>query len=153
MLTYRVPQRKVQVVVYLRQGDPLLGKLFMPVKGPGGAAVRLSDRLADGGDRFLALVQENGSRLISRDWILRVELLNEEDIDVEMEPGAGDPVLVMCRLADGSTLEGTVSFAMPPGRERLIDYLNSRPDGFVPLRAGKTLSLVHLRQVVDWATR
>ena len=151
MLTYRVPQRKVEVVVHLRKGDPLPGKLFVPAEGPGGTTARLSDRLADPDDRFLALVQDDGSRLISRDWILRVELLSEEDADVEMEPGASDPVSVVCRLADGSMLEGTVSFAMPPGRERLIDYLNSQPHGFVPLRAGKTLSLVHLRQVVDWA--
>jgi hypothetical protein len=153
MLTYRVPQRKIQVVVHLRQGDPLLGKLFVAPEGPGGAVVRLSDRLAEPGDRFLALVQADGTRLISRDWILRVELLTEEDVDAEKEPGAGEPVLVTCRLADGSLLEGTISFAMPPGRERLIDYLNSQPDGFVPLRAGKTLSLVHLRQVVEWAAR
>ena len=153
MLTYRVPQRKVQVVVHLRQGDPLLGKMFVPVEGPGGANVRLSDRLAEPGDHFLALVQEDGSRLIARDWILRVELLTEEDVGVELEPGASDPLVVTCRLTDGSTLEGTVSFAMPAGRERLIDYLNSRPDGFVPFRAGKTLSLVNLRQVVEWGTR
>ena len=153
MLTYHVPQRKVQVVVHLRQGDPLLGKLFVPTNGPGGVAVRLSDRLADSGDRFLALVQVDGSRLIARDWILRVELLTEEDVDLEKEPGACEPFLVTCRLADGSELEGTVSFAMPRGRERLIDYLNSQPDAFVPLRAGKTLSLVHLRQVVEWVAR
>lgn len=153
MLTYRVPQRKVQVVVHLTQGDPLVGKLFVPAEGPGGKPVRLSDRLAEPGDRFLALVQEDNSRLISRNLIVRVELLVDEDAESEMEPGAGEPILVTCRLADGSILEGTVSFAMPPGRERLIDYLNSRPEGFVPLRTGKTLSLVHLRQVVDWATR
>jgi hypothetical protein len=153
MLTYRIPQRKVQVVVHLTKGDPLLGKLFVPVEGPGGKPVRLSDRLAEPGDRFLALVQEDNSRLISRHLIVRVELLAEEDAEFETEPGTGEPVLVACRLADGSVVEGTVSFAMPPGRERLIDYLNSRPDGFVPLRAGKMLSLIHLRQVVDWATR
>ena len=143
----------VERVVHLRQGDPLLGKLFVPAEGPGRVAVRLSDRLAEPGDRFLALVQADGSRLIARDWILRVELLAEEDVSVEKEPGACEPVLVTCRLADGLVLEGTVSFSMPRGRERLIDYLNSQPDGFVPLRTGKTLSLVHLRQVVEWATR
>ena len=153
MLTYRVPQRKVRVVVHLTQGDPLLGKLFAPAKGPGGKAMRLSDRLAEPGDRFLALVQEDGTRLISRDLILRVELLTEEEAEFEMEPGAGEPVLAVCRLSDGSTLEGTISFAMPPARERLIDYFNSQPNGFVPLRTGRTLSLIHLRQVVDWATR
>ena len=153
MLTYRVPQRKVQVVVHLTQGDPLLGRLFVPTEGPGGMPMRLSDRLAEPGDRFLALVQEDNSRLISRHLIVRVELLAEEETEIELEPGAGVPVLVACRLADGSTIEGTLAFAMPPGRERLIDYLNSRPDGFVPLRTGRTLSLIHLRQVVDWATR
>ncbi|NIL99656.1 MAG: hypothetical protein GTN89_01535, partial [Acidobacteria bacterium] len=71
----------------------------------------------------------------------------------ESEPGAGEPTLVACRLADGSVIEGTVSFAMPPGRERLIDYLNSRPDGFIPIRTGRMLSLVHLWQIVDCATR
>jgi len=115
--------------------------------------MRLSDRLNEPGDRFLALVQEDNSRLISRHQIVRVELLAEEDAEFETEPGMGEPILVACRLTDGSMLEGTLAFAMPPGRERLIDYLNSQPDGFVPLRTGKTLSLIHLRQVVDWATR
>ena len=153
MLTYRVPQRKVRVVVHLTRGDPLVGKLFMPAEGPGGKPMRLSDRLAEPGDRFLALVQEDNSRLISRHLIVRVEFLDDADAEFEVEPGAGEPVLVGCRLADGTTLEGTLAFAMPPGRERLIDYLNDQPDGFVPLRAGRTLSLVHLRQVVDWTTR
>ena len=150
MLTYRVPQRQVRVRVHLRQGDPLPGSLFVPADGPGGSVSRLSDRLADPRDRFLALSHENTSRLISHDWILYVELLSDEDAAIEIEPGAGDPVAVTCRLADGSALEGEVSFAMPPGRERLIDYLNSQPHGFVPLRCEKTLSLVHLRQVIDW---
>jgi hypothetical protein len=153
MLTYRVPQRRVQVVVHLTQGDPLVGCLFVPTEGPGGNVMRLSDRLAEPGDGFLALVQDQRSRLISRRRILRVELLSKEEVKNEIEPGACEPVLVACRLADGSILEGTVAFAMPPGRERLIDYLNSRPDGFVPMRTGKTLALIHLRQVVDWATR
>jgi len=153
MLTYRVPQRKVQVVVHMTHGEPLIGHLFVPNEGPGGAAMRVSDRLTEPGDRFLALVQGDNSRLISRHMILRVELLNEEDADSELEPGAGEPVPATCHLADGSEVEGTLSFAMPPGRERLIDYLNDRPDGFVPLRTGRTLSLVHLWQVVDWVTR
>jgi len=153
MLTYRVPQRKVQVRVHLTQGDPLVGCLFVPSEGPGGNVMRLSDRLAEPADRFLALVRDDESRLISRRRILHVELSSKEEIENEVEPGVGKPVLVACRLADGSILEGSISFAMPRGRERLIDYLNSRPDGFVPMRTGKTLSLIHLSQVVDWATR
>ena len=153
MLTYRVPQRRVQVVVYLTQGEPLVGKLFVPAEGPGGRPVRLSERLAAPDDRFLALVQEDGSRLIAREMILRVELLTAEDAAIEHEPGEGAPSLATCRMADGSVLEGTISFAMPPGRERLIDYFNSQPDAFVPFHTGRTLSLIHLRQVVDWAMR
>ena len=154
MLTYRVPQRKVKVLVHMRQGKPLLGDFFVPESGPGGAPARLIDRLSDPKDRFLALVQEDGSRLVSHDWILRVEVLSEADAGLEIEPGACDPILVSCHLADGNVLEGTMAFAMPPGRQRLIDYINSiAHNGFVPMRAGKTLSLVHLRHVIDWAAR
>lgn len=152
MLTYRVPQRKVRVVVHMTEGGPLTGQMFVPSEGPGGVPVRLSTRLSDSGDRFLALVQENGSRLISRERIMRIELLNEEDSGIEMDPARRDPVLVACRLSDGSLIEGTLSYAMPPGRERLIDYLNSC-DGFIPIRAGRLLSLVNVHQVVDWSTR
>ena len=149
MQTYRVPRRQVQVVVHLRQGEPCRGCLFVPADGPGGVAQRLSARLIEPGDRFLALSRDGASRLISRDWILRIDVLSEEDAALELDPGAGDPVAVVCRLADGSVLEGTVSFAMPPGRQRLIDYINS-VEGFVPLRSGGTLSLIHLRHVIDW---
>ncbi len=152
MLTYRVPRRKVKVVVHLTQGGAMIGRLFVPSEGPGGAPVRLSNCLADSGDRFLALVQEDGSRLISRERIVRVELLDDTDARIELDPAPQEPVLVTCRLSDGSTVEGTISYAMPPGRERLIDYLNSC-DGFIPIRAGHLLSLVNVHQVVDWATR
>ncbi len=152
MLTYRVPQRKVQVVVHLTRGEPQIGNMFVPSEGPGGAPMRLSDRLADSGDRFLALVQEDGSRLISRERIVRVEFLDEEYAGLERDPGAGNPVFVTCRLSDGALVEGTISYAMPPGRERLIDYLNNC-NGFIPIRAGRLLSLINVHQVVEWATR
>ena len=151
MLTYRIPKKKVKVVVYLTQGEPLIGQMFMPCEGPGGTPMRLSTRLADSGYRFLALVQEDGSRLLSRERIVRAEILDREDAEAELDPGAGNPLFVSCRLSDGSLVEGTVSFAMPRGRERLIDYLNSS-DGFIPIRTGRVLSLINVHQVVDCAT-
>jgi len=150
MQTYRIPQREVQVVVHLRQGEPLSGVLFVPVDGPGGTVSRLSDRLADPTDRFLAMTERHTSRLISHDWILYVELTSEEDAEIEREHAIGETVAVSCRMADGAVLAGDVSYAMPPGRERLIDYLNSQPRGFVPLQTARSLFLVHLRHVVDW---
>ena len=149
-MTYQVPKRKVQVVVHLHQGEPLRGCLFVSSASLGEGAQRLSARLAETDHRFLAFSQENGVRLISRDWILRVDVLREEEAALEAEPGAGEPISVACHLANGSVLAGTVAFAMPPGRQRLIDYVNS-VEGFVPLRHDGTLSLIHQRHVIDWA--
>ena len=149
MQTYRVPQRQVQVVVHMRQGVPLRGCLYLPEDGHGGFAQRLTDRLVEPGGRFLALNQEGTPRLISRDWILRIDVLEDEEAALEVEPAMGDPVEVACHLADGSVIEGAVSFAMPPGRQRLIDYINS-VDGFVPLRRDGMLMLIHIPHVIDW---
>ena len=149
MQAYRIPQKQVQVVVHMRQGVPLRGCLFLPEDGHGGFAQRLTDRLADPDNRFFALSQEGKARLISRDWILRIDVLAEDEAALEVEPAMGDPVPVACHLADGSILEGTVSFAMPPGRQRLIDYINS-VDGFVPLRRDGMLILIHIPHVIDW---
>ena len=38
---------------------------------------------------------------------------------------------------------------MPPGRQRLLDYVNS-VEGFVPLRIDDKVSLIHQRHVVAW---
>ena len=152
MLTYRVPQREIQVVVHLKQAEPLPGFLFVPTDGPGGVPQRLSDRLLEPGDRFLALARDGESHLIARDWILRIEVLNAEESEREHDPGDGQAHDVVCRLVDGSRLEGTLSFAMPAGRQRLLDYVNS-VEGFVPLHTGGSLSLINQRHVVAWTGR
>lgn len=133
----------------MRQGQPRRGCLFLPADGMGGFAQRLSDRLSQPGDRFLALSQGGVSRLISRDGILRIDVLADDEAALEVEAIITEPHAVSCHLADGTVLEGIVSFAMPPGRQRLIDYVNS-VEGFVPLRHDGVLTLVHQRHVIEW---
>ena len=149
MLAYRVPQREIEVIVHLDRAEPLDGRLFVPAEGPSGAPQRLSVRLAEPGERFVALVREDGGHLIARDLILRVDLLAADEAVIEQEPGASAPRKASCRLVDGSVLEGTLSFSMPPGKQRLIDYVNS-VEGFVPLHRGESVTLINQRHVVVW---
>jgi hypothetical protein len=145
----RVPQREVRAEIRLHGGQTRSGLLFVPAQGPDGSPGRLTDRLNDADEAFLALRDEATGVLVSKHRIVHVELPRSE-VAVEVVD-AVTQVAARVQLADGSALDGVLPYAMPPDRARLLDYLNTAP-GFLQLVAGEKLVLVN-RDFITTVTR
>ena len=125
MKSLRVPQREVHAELRLHGGETRSGLLFVPAAGPDGGPGRLTDRLNDSHEAFLALKEAGAGTLVSKQRIVRVSLAaSEREVEVK-DQESRIPALV--QLADGTRVEGEVLYAMPADRSRLIDYLNSAP--------------------------
>lgn len=142
MKKFRVPQREVVATVTLYGGQQRRGRLFVPPSGPRGGPGRLTDRLNDDSERFLALSDEGSGCLVSKDRIVHVDLDSEQGA-LELEPQvAAHEIRVRVEVAGGSPIEGVLPYTMPPDKERLIDYLNAAPR-FIPLLGGEGLVLLN----------
>jgi hypothetical protein len=71
---------------------------------------------------------------VRQEWESRYELGDAEEHEVEIG------------LADGTSLQGTLQYVMPPDHGRLLDYLNDRPP-FVRLEQGDKVVLVNKRHI------
>lgn len=117
-----------------RPSDLLAGSCdFLPVGGPQGRVLFLSTHAID---------------------VLTVPAGLEADPAVEVEDGSGSSVAVerdiTVHLDDGSEVEGHIRFLPPPGRARLLDFLNG-PAPFLPVREGELVHLVN-KSRVSWIT-
>jgi hypothetical protein len=147
MKMFQVPRRAVDVQVLLRSGIELPGTLYAAASGPDGRPGRLGDRLNEDAERFVALRSGDDGCLLNKSWILMVQLdLAEEAQELE-QTAAMREVQVRLKLAGGTVLEGRLPYSMPPGRGRLIDYLNEAPH-FIPLICSDRLTMVNRDFVV-----
>jgi hypothetical protein len=140
---FRVPQRGLQVRVLLEGNQELVGKLYVPATGPYGGPGRLSDRLNNESEAFMPLsCGESGTALICKARIITVEVGIDQE---EPEPtDAADKKLEICvDTIDGHTLSGRISYMMPPGQRRTLDFLNAAPAFIALLGDGKTM---HVRR-------
>jgi hypothetical protein len=148
---FQVPTRAIDVRVLLRSGVELTGTLYAAASGPDGRPGRLGDRLNDDAERFVAVRTGDDGCLLAKSWILTLDLgTGEQETELE-QTAAMREIEVRMKLAGGTELEGRLPFSMPPGRGRLIDYLNEAPH-FVPLLREERLLMVNRQFIVKaWA--
>ena len=142
----KVPKRRAPVEVLLpggaaRQMTVFLAEFASTHSGP----ERLSD-LLNAQDEFvpaLDIATDTMSFLarhsiaaarVARQWEVGEELAGTEEEEVEIT------------LTSGATLRGTLRFALPPGRSRLLDHLNDAQP-FVRLEEGEKVALVNKRHI------
>jgi hypothetical protein len=85
---------------------------------------------------------ESGTSLLCKSRIIAVEVAVDQE---EPEPtDAADRNLDICvDTIEGHTLSGRISYMMPPGQRRTLDFLNAAP-AFIPLLGdGK---IIHVRR-------
>ena len=139
MKIFQVPQKKLTARVRMKGDRDLDGVFYYAAAGPGGGEGRLTDRLNDADERFLPLAQEGRGCLLNKEWILIVTC------DAGLAPpeeAAEHHIAVQIHLADGTDLEGRLHFTMPPGRERLLDFINAAPR-FIPVYGDGVAHLVN----------
>ncbi|RMG46744.1 MAG: hypothetical protein D6718_05015 [Acidobacteria bacterium] len=150
----RIPKERVPVRVLLDGGERIAGDLFVSRS----AARHLGrERVADllrGGERFLPFRGESGPELLGRDRIVAVEVRSAGEAGID-PPDAGErecPVRVELAgvPAARATYEGVLRVAMPAGRERPVDVLNTDDPwiGLVTSEGAVLVSKRYVRRVV-----
>lgn len=150
---YRVPKFRLPVGVTTvggPAGEPLV--LHLSERSERRVGRERPSDLLNGRQSFLPVSgPDDVSRLLARSALLVLS------VPVEAEGGAGEDDAVetdgCCTervevlLENGLRLSGTVSYVQPPGRRRLLDYLNGS-EGFLALREGEKVHLVNKGRIV-----
>lgn len=160
---YQVPKHEASARVLLADGSRRRVTLFLSERAEGHTGPERPSDLLNGDDRFVPVsFRDAGFALLRRTSVLVMTV----DVEDELTGAAGtedvfgsgpDPEGlerhdVALILSDGSELEGTMTFLMPPGERRLQDYLNRAPT-FVRLRAGDRIRIVNTDRIVRVESR
>ena len=147
----RVPKRRTQVEIVLPGGLVKQCVIFLGEFAPGhSGAERLSD-LLNGDTDFIPAVEMDTDAVtfLNRVGIALarvspdVEPVEDHTIPTEHE--------VEITLVDGKTVNGLVTYMMPPDRSRLTDFLNDSPP-FFRLVEKDRIALVNKRHVARVTT-
>jgi hypothetical protein len=151
---YRVPKRRVSAEVLLLGHPRKVVTLFLhEVAETHAGAERPSDLLNGEGTFFPAIEPPGKLVLLQRDAVMVISVAAEaEFLPSDPEGSLPDPaqatkIPVEVILQDGSHVRGTVQFAMPQGRDRLIDFMNA-PDRFITVREENLARLINKRRIV-----
>lgn len=143
MKIFRVPQREIEVLITMEDGEALEGVLYVPATGHGGGPGRLGERLnnEDERERFIPLAQERAAFLVNKTRIMLVELPpGEEELEFQ-EAESGREREVEIGMKGGLRLIGRLKYTMPVEKERVLDYLNAAPLFIPMLRDGRVVLL------------
>ena len=155
MSEYRVEKVRRRLVVQLRNGERIDGEVFLrPVSRYRSRPEEPADLLNDR-EPFFALVRDGEAILIAKDSVARADTTSTEELeDLEGSTvGASLGVPVEVTLVDGSLCAGSVFLESRSDRPRLLDFLNSYHERFLPLVAAtqvvllNTHTIAHLREV------
>lgn len=148
----RIPKRRVAVEFQLlARPEPVSLFVFLgehAADHPG--EERLSD-LLNGPNDFVPALDPSGDRML---FLQRASIVwarvtqSEEPGDEASEHTIPTEHSVRLGLLDGSSLEGLISYVLPPDRSRLNDFLNTAPS-FVRLLETNRVALINRRHLVQ----
>lgn len=149
---FRIPKLAIPVELLMEGGHTLRGHLHLLAEA---ATHTGRERLADlleGRDAFLPLTGVDGARLVAVNRIVLARFSDPADAGWEEVDTADPEVRITLSLVgvapDRQHLAGTILIAMPPGRTRLLDYLNA-VGPFFPMRDDDGVMLVARRYVLE----
>ena len=147
MEIYRVPRREVLVRILVEDGRTLEGTLFTAESGSGGYREDVLQHLNQSDADFVPLLQGDESFLLNKAGIVWVQVTGYAASEIRDEMGAGRVVPVVCSLAGGSSIAGSLVIVMPLERSRALDYLNAA-GSFVPVFGDGMATLVQRRLIM-----
>ena len=150
MSEYRIEKLRRELTLVLSDGSTLAGDVFLrSVSRYRSRAEEPADLLNDA-DPFFALERKGEALLVSKAQVTRAETqLTEDDA---LDTGALG-VTVEVTMRDGSVCDGSIFLESRSDRPRLMDFLNSYHDRFLPVVSpGQVLLLntqfiAHVREV------
>ncbi len=126
MSDYRVEKLELQVTLFLADGVVHEGIMFLSPFSPSHS----------GSQRLVELFRESDTFCPFKDKDGRFYLVNKSSVTHARYPVQdeaetyGDRIKVRLTFYGGEHLEGTIIIAMPAGKGRLQDYINSTPGFF-----------------------
>jgi hypothetical protein len=142
----KVPKRRVQVEVLLPGGGMRQVTVFLSdFASHHGGPERLSD-LLNGPDEFVPALdaQTDTMTFLGRGSIAAARVAPEWEIDPALAGSEEHEVEIT--LVEGMQLRGTLRYALPPGRTRLLDHLNDA-QSFVRLEERDNIALINKRHI------
>lgn len=156
---YQVPKSEVPARALLPDGSRKDVHLYLSERAERHSGPERPSDLLNGDELFVPVrFADTGFALLQRTSVLVVAVRAGD----ELRPGAGegaglvetgDPPEgaerreVRVVLDQGTEVEGTITYVMPPGERRLQDFLN-QTDDFVRVRDDDRIKLVNTRRIV-----
>lgn len=146
MNTYRIEKRRCPVTVVLAGGEVLDGEIFLNPTSrfrnePQGAA----EFLNDAEDYFALARGPELATLVAKGNVISLEASADYDAGLDAPP---HPVSVEVTLTTGARVTGRIAIETPPSRARLLDFLNSHHDRFLPVATGDRMVLINRLVIV-----
>jgi hypothetical protein len=150
MSDYRIEKIRRQLSVVLTDGTWLEGEVFLrPVSRYRSQPEQPMDLLNDA-EPFFALIRSGETLLVAKSSVARAETSYQPDDELEISPLG---VTVEVSMTDGSVCTGSIFLDTRTDRPRLLDFLNSYRERFLPVVDARKVFLVntqiiaHLREV------
>jgi hypothetical protein len=139
----RVPTISLPVEIRCVDGSAIAGEIFLPSHSSRQPGPMRPEEWTDTAPAFFPIrVHDTRSlTILNRDAVVTMTVPAGE-----AETVAGTPVSRVAIDAGGATFEGDIVIDMPPGHQRVADWLNA-PGLFITLRAGLVHHLIQKRHV------
>jgi hypothetical protein len=147
---YRIEKLRRELTLLLTDGSRLEGEVFLrPVSRHRTRPEEPADLLNDA-EPFFALMRHGEAMLVQKSSIVRAETSYSDE---QEEDFTSLGIIVEVTLIDGSICTGSIFLESRHDRPRLLDYLNSYRDRFLPVVDARQVFLVntntiaHVREV------
>ena len=147
---YRIEKLRRELTVLLTDGSRLEGEVFLrPVSRHRTRPEEPADLLNDA-EPFFALMRHGEAMLVQKSSIARVETSYPDE---QEEDFTSLGIIVEVTLTDGSVCNGSIFLESRHDRPRLLDFLNSYRERFLPVIDARQVFLVntntiaHVREV------
>ena len=150
MSEYRIEKLRRDLKLVLADGSALAGDVFLRSAARKRARPEEPEDLLNDDDPFFALDRQGETVLVAKANVVTAETTVVEDD--ALDTGALG-VIVEIVMKDGSSCDGSIFLESRSDRPRLLDYLNSYHDRFVPVVSPGRVMLVntqfiaHVREV------
>lgn len=144
-MTFEIQVSKLPARVVTCDGGSLAVSFFLhPSLARAARPESLFDRLNDDRGEFLPCSLEGEVCLLSRNWVLYVEVSESDAGALQARVPGVSRHDVELDLSNGETLRGELVYgARSAGQARVSDYLNLEPDPFLLLEIGERVLYVN----------
>ena len=146
----KVPKQLKNVTLWVHPEGRVQGALFLREQSPDHAGPEQPLAVLNQCNAFVVVKREDPDQL--RFYNTRSIIRVEYEAEYEIENGsASSPHQLHCQLQmmDGSLISGTIHEQLPPGRARLMDYLNRSNECFIKIHMDEgTIYLINKNYII-----